>query len=280
MKIGIVGLGLMGASFAKTLCAKNVAEVYATDIDAEVMKKAHLTNIIDDELTAANAEQLDMLVSAVYPRNFLQSTERFLPRLKKGAIVCDFCGIKRGVVSTMRALAKNLPDLFFVGCHPMAGMEYSGIKYATATLFNRASAIFVPVSQDIFKLDFLKNFFLSLGFGEVVVTDAENHDAMIAYTSQLCHVVSNAFIKNKRAAQHFGYSAGSYKDMTRVARMNSKRWSELMFDNRDMLSAELGELIDNLQQYKVALDANDEKRLASLLEEGNILKNKIDARRK
>lgn len=280
MKIGIVGLGLMGASFAKTLRAKNAAEIYATDIDAEVMKKARLTNIIDDELSEDNAAQLDMLVSAVYPRGFSKSVERFLPYLKTGAAVCDFCGIKRSVVAAMKALANKYPHLFFMGCHPMAGMEYSGIKCASATLFNRASVIFVPVTQDIFKLDYLKSFFLSLGFGEVVVTDENNHDGMIAYTSQLCHVVSNAFIKNKRASSHDGYSAGSYKDMTRVARMNSKMWAELMFDNRDMLSEELNELIENLQKYKAALDGGDETTLAALLEEGNVLKNKIDARKR
>lgn len=280
MKVGIVGLGLMGASFAKTLHAKNVAEVYGTDLNDEVVQKATSSRIVDGRLDLQNACEVDLLVVAVYPRNFRQAVEPFLPKLKSGAIVTDFCGIKRGVMQQMQQFAQTYPQLFFAGSHPMAGAEYVGIEHAVSTLFNKASAILVPCSQNEEKQEFLKDFYLSLGFGEVVVCDADFHDGMIAYTSQLCHVVSNAFIKNSCAEKHSGFSAGSYKDLTRVARLNSRMWAELMTDNRDKLCEELSQLITNLQKYLVALEQGDEEKLFALLEEGNLRKVQIDARRK
>ena len=131
---------------------------------------------------------------------------------------------------------------------------------------------------DVFALDRVKKFFLSVGFSEVVITSADNHDAMIAYTSQLCHVVSNAFIKNKTAENHFGYSAGSYKDLTRVARLNPDMWTELMFDNGDKLLSELSEYIDNLTKYRDALAAGDRAAFKELLSEGNSRKLAIDTK--
>jgi prephenate dehydrogenase len=162
----------------------------------------------------------------------------------------------------------------------MAGREYSGIEHAVTTLFEKASMILVPLTSNVSKLDWLKKFYLSVGFGEVVFTTAEHHDSMIAYTSQLCHIVSNAFIKNQSAEKHCGYSAGSYRDLTRVARLNGKMWTELMMDNRDMLSKELDELIFHLTEYKNALQENDENKLLDLLESGNNRKLKIDSRKK
>ncbi len=280
MKIGIVGLGLMGASFARTLQKMGEHTVYGYDISPEVMKKAYLLGAISDELTIERAKEIDMLIIALFPRQFKTAAMRFLPYLKQGAVVTDFCGNKRSVRTAMLAFSKEYPHLFFVGGHPMAGREFSGIEHAVTTLFEKASMILVPVSQDIAKLEWVKKFFLSVGFGEVVLCSAEYHDGMIAYTSQLCHVVSNAFIKNETALSHSGYSAGSYKDLTRVARMNSKMWAELMTDNRDKLAKELAELIENLQKYEDALTRGDEHALYQLLEEGNVRKLTIDTRKK
>ncbi len=277
MVVGIIGLGLMGASFAKTLKRAGNIAVFGTDSSAEVMKKARLSSVIDEELTTENAGKVDLLVAALYPRNFASAVEPFLPHMKAGAAVVDFCGIKRPVISAMRKMAEEYPGIYFIGGHPMAGREYSGIGHAVSTLFDKASMILVPVKDDIKRLAEMKAFFLSLGFSEVVVTKADYHDTMIAYTSQLCHVVSNAFIKNASAASHAGYSAGSYRDLTRVARMNSRMWAELMTDNRDKLLIELDELMENLSRYREALDRGDEAALQTLLEEGNERKIDIDA---
>lgn len=278
MKIGIIGLGLMGGSFGRTLVKNTTHTVYGLDASASAMEKADLLKAYHEPLTLDNAKGLDMLVVAVYPKDFASAVSPYLPVLKKGCTVTDFCGTKGRVIEAMKGFAKAYPDLFFVGGHPMAGREFSGIEHATYTLFDRASMILVPVGADIYELDFLKKFYLSLGFAQVRITDAEHHDEMIAYTSQLCHVVSNAYIKNKAAETHDGYSAGSYRDLTRVARLNPTMWSDLMMENRDKLSAQLGELLDNLSAYKQALDAGDKDKLYALLDEGNRRKLAIDAR--
>lgn len=279
MNIGIIGLGLIGGSFGRT-AVKAGHTVYGTDINAETLEKAQLLKAVDYVLDTDNAGKLDVLISAVNPSDFSSVIMPYLQFLKKGAVVMDFSGTKRGVVEVMKRLSESYPDLFFIGGHPMAGREFSGIDKSTATLFNKASMIFVPVKADIFVLDKIKLFFISLGFSEAVITTAENHDRMIAFTSQLCHVVSNAFIKSKTAREHFGYSAGSYNDLTRVARMNSDMWTELMLENGDFLSEELETLLNNLGEYLEAIRNRDRQKLKELLKEGNDVKELIDQRRK
>ena len=160
----------------------------------------------------------------------------------------------------------------------MAGREFSGIEHSITTLFDKAFMILVPINADIFVLSDVKNFYKDLGFLDVVITTAENHDEMIAYTSQLCHIVSNAFIKNQTAEKHLGYSAGSYKDLTRVARLNPEMWSGLMISNKQKLKKELDEFISNLQKYSIALGSGSREDLEVLLKEGNDRKLSIDVR--
>lgn len=276
MVIGIIGLGLMGGSFGRTL-VKQGHTVYGLDVSETVKEKAEMIKAVTDRLTENNAGELDMLVSAVNPSDFAAATEPFLPLLKDGATVLDFSGTKRGVVCEMRKMAERFNNLCFLGGHPMAGREFSGIEHSSITLYNKASMILVNVSADIFALDRIKKFFLSLGFGEVVITTAENHDRMIAFTSQMCHVVSNAYIKSPTAREHFGYSAGSYKDMTRVARLNPDMWTELMLQNSDYLAGELALFIENLKKYEKAIKDKDAKTLRALLADGNEIKLCIDS---
>ena len=280
MNIGIIGLGLMGGSFGRTLTKKTSHKVYGLDIDKNVLLKGEMVGAFHEVLTTKNAKELDLLIISVFEDAFALSVEQFLPYLKKGAIVCDFCGIKRRIVEKMREYAKDYPQITFIGGHPMAGREFSGIEHSTTTLFDKASMILCPVNADVYVLESFKQFFLDLGFLEVVFTSSENHDKMIAYTSQLCHIVSNAFIKNETAKSHFGYSAGSYKDLTRVARLNPKMWSSLMINNKDVLKGELIELIGNLNKYLQALELGDKDMLEKLLSEGNERKLAIDSRSK
>ena len=278
MKIGIVGLGLMGGSFGRTLVKRTDHLVYAYDLSAAVMQKAELLAAYHEVLSADNAGELDMLVFAIYAKDFGRVAAEYLPRLKKGCVVLDFCGTKGTVVAAMQAFKAEYPDLVFVGGHPMAGREVGGIDHALYTLFDRASMILVPVAADVYALDELRKFFLSVGFGKVCFTDAKHHDEMIAYTSQLCHVVSNAYIKNEAAATHDGYSAGSYRDLTRVARLDPAMWTDLMMENRASLGAQLDELIGHLEQYREALSSGDRDALYALLDEGNRRKLAIDQR--
>ena len=275
--VGIVGLGLMGASFGRVL-VKNGYTVYGNDFSESVMQKALLAKAYTEPLTRENAGEADLMVFAIYPRSFEGAARDYLPFLKKGAILSDFCGNKRIVTSAMKRVQKLRDDIVYVGGHPMAGREFSGVEHSSVRLFDGASMILVPVTEDLFALAELKKFYLSLGFGEVVVTTPEMHDKMIAYTSQLCHVVSNAFIKSKSAKEHGGYSAGSYRDLTRVARLNPDMWAQLMTDNRDCLKGELDALIASLQKYSDALGTGDEEKLRELLAEGDRIKREIDKR--
>ena len=279
MNIGIIGLGLMGGSFARVL-KKHGHTVYAYDLSESVMRKGELMKAYDHPLTVEVADRVDMLVAAVFPSSFGSAIEDYLPHLKSGAIVTDFCGTKGRVVEEMKAFSVKFPELVFVGGHPMAGREYSGIEHSAINLFDKASMILVPVVADIYALDAMKKFFLSLGFGSVVFTTARDHDETIAYTSQLCHIVSNAYVKNKCAERHYGFSAGSYKDLTRVARLDPEMWAGLMTENREELSSELAELIGNLNEYLSALRSGDESALRSLLAEGNERKIAIDGKNK
>ncbi len=280
MNIGIVGLGLMGGSFGRTLVKRTEHKVFGADISLGVMEKGEMLNAYHTPLTPRNAGELDMLIISVYPQHFKSVIDSYLPYLKSGAIVIDFCGIKRPVVEQMKACQNTRQDIIYIGGHPMAGREFSGIEKSVTTLFDKASMILVNVNADIFVLQEVKQFFLNLGFQQVVITTADNHDEMIAFTSQLCHIVSNAFIKNKTAENHTGYSAGSYKDLTRVARLNPNMWTELMMQNKDKLSKELNELIQNLTKYQNALDNSDSNQLYELLKEGNDIKLSIDLRSK
>lgn len=280
MKIGIIGLGLMGGSLGKTLKKIGGHEVFGYDNQETVMLKADMLGAINAPLDETTAKDIDMLVVSLYPSSFLSAIERFLPLLKNGAIITDFCGIKRKTMKEMKELSKKYPNLIFVGGHPMAGREFSGIDRSVSGLFDKASMILTNVNADIFTLEKLKAFYLTLGFAEVVITTPEYHDRAIAFTSQLCHIVSNAFIKNEIASEHFGYSAGSYKDLTRVARLNPKMWAELMIENGDNLSSELDEFIENVQKYSVALKNGDKVELEKLLREGNERKLLIDNKNK
>lgn len=276
--IGIIGLGLMGGSFGRTLVKKGGYKVLGYDVSESAMKKAELLKAYDEPLSDDNLKKVDLLVISVYPQGFEEILKSVCKKLKSGAIIIDFCGIKRDVVRVMSEQSLIRPDLIFVGGHPMAGREFSGVEHSSVNLFEKASMILVNVNADIFKLEEIKKFFLSVGFANVEITTAENHDEMIAFTSQLCHIVSNAFIKSKLAQNHFGYSAGSYKDLTRVARLNSDMWTDLMLKNKDMLERELSFLIESLQKYDDALKKNDASKLNALLKEGNDRKLSIDVK--
>lgn len=276
MKIGIVGIGLIGGSFGRAAIKNAGAEVFGFDTSEEVLKKAKELNAISGILTPETAAQVDMLVIAVTPDNFENALDRFLPYLKRGATVTDFCGIKRIPTEVMRRRAKERPELNFIGGHPMAGREVSGVENSSSELFSGAPMILTNVNAEEAAFNKAADFFLSAGFKSIEITTPEDHDRKIAYTSQLCHVVSNAFIKNETAAKHDGYSAGSYKDLTRVARLDSEMWSALMTDNADYLEKELEEFIGNLSDYLTAIKNKDRAGLKALLKAGNDRKIELD----
>lgn len=271
MIIGVVGLGLIGGSAAKAFKAAGHA-IYAYDINESVTGFARLEGVVDEELSDVNISACNLLLLTATPKASADYLEKNAAKISSSTVVIDFCGTKSVICALGFALAKKY-GFTFVGGHPMAGLQFSGYKYSKPTLFSGASFILVPpVHDDIVLLDRVKQLLLPLGFKKFVVTTADFHDKMIAYTSQMCHVVSNAFIKSPSAKQHKGYSAGSFRDFTRVSRLNEGMWTELFLENKEHLLAELDLLINSLSEYRNAIVADDAETLKGLLRDGRIAK--------
>ncbi len=275
MTVGIVGLGLIGGSLARAYHDAG-HRVLGFDRDASTVQFALLAGAVDEPLTEENIGQCALLLPAVYPQAAADYLERMGGKLSPEAVVVDCCGIKREICEAGFRLA-NKYGWLFAGGHPMAGTHFSGFKYSRADLFRGAPMVLVPpVFDDICLLERVKALLAAPGFGSFSVTTAEAHDRMIAFTSQLAHIVSNAYIKSPEAGAHKGFSAGSYKDLTRVAWLNAPMWTELFLDNRDNLLRELDTIIANLQVYRDALAQNDAEALCAALEEGKRRKEEVD----
>ena len=273
--IGVIGLGLMGASLCKALGAGG-HRILGRDTDEHVQKYALLTGTIREDLTEEKIPECDFLFLAVYPGAAVEALRALAPRIRQETIVCDLCGVKRAVCTPCFAVAEEY-GFTFVGGHPMAGRQFSGIKYADEHLYENATMILVPRRQeDLFLVSRLSDLLREAGFGSVTITTLEKHDRMIAFTSQLAHVVSNAFIKSPTAEEHLSFSAGSYRDLTRVAKLNEEMWTELFLDNAENLGFELDCLIGALQAYRDAIAAGDAETLRRLLREGRERKEAID----
>ena len=277
MTAGIVGLGLIGGSFAKAY-AKEGHDVYALDTDRSILEFAKISDDVKEELTKDNAGLCDIILICVYPGAAVQFMREFGSSIGSRPVVIDCCGTKREVFAEGIKIAHEY-GFTYLGGHPMAGTQYSGFRYARANLFHGAPMVLVPEdNNDILLLSRAKDLLSPAGFSGVSNTTAEEHDRVIAFTSQLAHVVSNAYIKSPTAGSHKGFSAGSYKDMTRVAWLNPQMWTELFMDNSDFLLEELDVLIDNLNEYKEALKNKDSETMIRLLTEGKIRKEEVDGR--
>lgn len=272
MNVGIVGLGLIGGSMAKAIKERTNHQVFGLDCKEETMQLALLSGSIDAPLTKETLPSCNLLLLALSPDSLLAWAKEHAPLLSKDTVLVDLCGVKRMMSSALEPLAKQY-GFKYIGGHPMAGKEVAGFKNAVSDLYVGASMILCPEEDsDIVLLDRLKHFFLSLGFATVIFSTPEEHDAIISYTSQLAHVVSSAYIKSPTSRKRMGFTAGSYKDMTRVARLNPDMWTELFLADADHLGEELDGLISNLSQYRDAIQANDAATLRKLLAEGNELK--------
>ncbi len=276
MNIGIIGLGLIGGSLGRVFIKNTDNIVYGTDISKENLLKAKMLGAFHLELNDNNYSDIDMLFIALCPKAFCDVLSEIAPKLHKGAIIVDIAGNKNKVVNSMKKISSKYPELKFIATHPMAGREYSGIKHSMPTLFENSSILIVPVIADIQDVVNFKALMLKLGFSKVIMTDAENHDRIIAYTSQLAHILSSSYVKSPLAEEHYGFSAGSFRDLTRVAKLNVPMWSELFMDNRENLLSEIDTLIDNLNEYREALGKKDIDKLMSLLEQGNERKEMIE----
>lgn len=275
MKVGILGLGLIGGSLARAYAMEGHT-VCAIQRNESMLSFAMLAGAVHERLSEETIPQCDLILLAIYPGGCIDWLEQNAPLIRSGALVIDCCGIKREICARCFPLAEKY-GFTFVGGHPMAGSQFSGFKYSRADLFEGAPMVLVPpVFDDMALLDHVKKALTPCHFGSFSVTTAEAHDKMIAFTSQMPHILSNAFIKSPTALGHKGFSAGSYKDLTRVAWLNPQMWAELFLENKDNVLFELDQYLHSLQAYRDALAQEDMETLVQLLDEGKRRKEEVD----
>lgn len=272
MKVGIVGLGLIGGSMAKSVKARTAHTVYGADLDQETMALARMSGAIDGALTEETLPQCDLILVAICPGAAVRWVKDHAEQIAKSAILVDLCGVKRVVVEALAPIAEE-HGFAYIGGHPMAGRERGGFTASSEDLYVGAFMILTPDKRtDMQLLETLKAFFLDAGFAGLTFSDPEEHDRIIAFTSQLAHITSSAYVKSPEAQRRRGFSAGSFQDMTRVARLDEDMWTELFLDDADYLVKELDILIENLTAYSAALKSGDAERVRALLKEGRELK--------
>jgi len=276
MQVGIVGLGLIGGSLAKAYKRADGIRVFGSDRDKSIVDFARIAEAIDGELTDAEISNCDCILLATYPQGVIDWVMEKAPLLSKNTTVIDCTGTKRRICEALFPVAKRY-GFNFIGGHPMAGLHQSGFKYSREDLFDGAPMVIVPPSfEDIRLFDQVSQLLAPVGFGRISVTTAEEHDEIIAFTSQMAHIVSNAYIKSPTANKHAGYSAGSYQDLTRVAWLNPDMWTELFLENREDLLREIDWFLAAMQAYRDALEDRDSEQLWELLEEGRWRKREVD----
>lgn len=275
MKVGILGLGLIGGSLARAY-TKAGHQVYACELDQTIFSFAKLAGVVTDSLTPDTIGECEFILLSIYADASACWLEENAQYIHPNAIVMDCCGIKKEICKRCFPLAQQY-GFTFVGGHPMAGSHNSGFKYSRSNLFQGAPMVLVPPRyDDPALLQKVQELLLPCGFKHFSVTTAEDHDTTIAFTSQMPHILSNAYIKSPTALKHTGFSAGSYKDLTRVAWLNPQMWAELFLSNRENVLNELSYYIESLEQYRKAITENDHDRLIQLLDEGRKRKEEVD----
>lgn len=268
MNILVAGLGLIGGSVAKSLKYNTNHKIYGFDKDNNVLDEALKISAVDCVLQDLNI--MDLVFICLAPKQIIEFVKANKDKFKEGCIVCDVCGVKENIVA---ALENFLPKSFFVGTHPMAGKEVSGFINSSKDMFKNASLIITKTDKtDEKAIETVKHLALSMGFSKIVMTTPKNHDRVIAYTSQLAHIVSSAYIKSPTCKDESGFSAGSFQDLTRVAVLDEKLWTSLFMENSDNLISEIEILEQNIKEYKKALLEKDSNYLEQLLKDGKLKK--------
>lgn len=275
MKVGILGLGLIGGSMARAF-AKAGHTVLAAEQDENIFGFAELAGVVHGKLDESTICSCDLILLAIYPAGCGDWLAEHAHLVSPDALVMDLCGIKEDICTRCFPLAEEY-GFTFVGGHPMAGSHNSGFKASRSNLFQGAPMVLVPPRFDEMQLlQRVKDALAPCNFGSFSVCTAKEHDRLIAFTSQMPHVLSNAYIKSPTALGHKGFSAGSYKDLTRVAWLNPQMWAELCMENRENMLFELDTYITSLQTYRAALENRDIGALVALLDEGKRRKEEVD----
>jgi len=276
MNIAVIGLGLIGGSICKAIKKYTDYACFGIDTNPDAISAALHDKSIDREITADHLNEVDIAIICLYPRQIISFAAENTDRFKKGCIVIDAGGIKTEICDELRPVFKD-SGVDFIGAHPMAGREFSGYEHSQADLFRNASFIVTPYPETpAEKIKIIEDLTKKIGFGKFVITTPNEHDRIIAYTSQLAHIVSNAYVKSPAIESKAGFFAGSFLDLTRVAKLNEEMWSSLMMLNRDFLAGELKNIIDNLNEYLYSLESGDKDSLYNLLRDGRIAKEKSE----
>lgn len=275
MRIIVVGLGLIGGSFCKALKKYTEHHVIGVDADPNTLDLAISMEAVDEVIPMSRLDLLrrgDLVIVAIPPKDIVKFILDNKENFQKGAVVTDVCGVKEYIVKNVSEPLREV-GVEFIGAHPMAGTEYAGFTFAKENMFVNASYLVTPTEKtDREKLDKLKQLAYRIGFKTVLETTPEDHDKSIAYTSQLAHVVSNSYIRSTTLPREKGFSAGSFLDMTRVARLDENIWCDLFLLNRDNLMAEVDQLIEHIGELRACMEAEDREGIRQLLKKGHELK--------
>ncbi len=271
MKILIAGLGLIGGSICKALHAYTDHSVYGWNRSEQTARKALEEHVIDG-IVKDDCSGFDMIIVCLYPKHVREWVRAHADTMSEGTIVVDVSGVKTDLPEEMTALCAQ-HGVHYLSTHPMAGKEKAGYAVSDEDLYQGANFIITPLPETPkFVIAQVRNLAHQIGFRRFVITTPEMHDRMIAYTSQLAHVVSSSYVESPVIELESGFSGGSFHDMTRIAAMNEDMWTGLFMENRESLLRELDILMENLGEYRKALAESDEARVYALIREGRLRK--------
>lgn len=273
MTIAVIGMGLIGGSLCRAFCQYTPHRVLGTTRNHKTVEFALSVGAIHGELT--DFKEADVVFIALPPQTTLDYLLEHVGDFKPGAIVADICGVKEPIVSAVDQLYHD-HGVHYIGTHPMAGKEKAGFANADYDLYKNASYILTPTELTApGVVETMSQLATSIGFTRIEITTPQRHDTIISYTSQLAHVVSSAYIKSPTSALTLGFTAGSFQDMTRVAKLDPDMWTALFALNKKPLVQEIDTLIENLQVFRAALAKEDLDEVWNLLDKGRILREDI-----
>ncbi len=265
-KVLIVGLGMIGGSYAEKLSALGF-EVGAIVRRPEVLDYALERGLIAHgriEVTREYVSQFDLVISALYPKAFVEWVRKYQDFFKSGAVITDVTGVKRAVVPAVQSILRE--DVEFVPSHPMAGRERSGVEFADSKVFAGANFIITPTERNTPEgIELVRSLACILGFRHIAVLSPEAHDEMIGFLSQLTHCIAVALMDCKESEHLVEYTGDSFRDLTRIARINENMWTELFLENRDELLKQMDLFLEKFTQLRDALAKGDEDTMKEMM---------------
>lgn len=274
-KIAIIGLGLIGGSMAYRLCGFNGGKVIGYDTNAAICKSAAERGAVADiaQNVGSAIDGADLVIIATYPDSVARIVEQNSDKFKKGAVITDICGVKSRI---SKEICSAVPDgVFYVGSHPMAGKEVEGFDNAEPTLFDGCGFIIVPTEKsDDKSIELVSSMARHLGAARIAVNTPEEHDSIIAYTSDLMHISASALCLDFNENMNLAYTAGAFRDCTRIAMINPKLWTELFLENAEHIVTEIDRFSASLNKFRDAIANGRADRLFDIL--STVRANKTD----